>query len=126
MCNERPLIAVVDDEESIRKALSRLLRLAGLKVETFPSGTEFLESVRDRTPDCLVLDVHMPETDGFEVESQLAHAGFRIPIVAITGRDAPEDRERMTARGVAAFLQKPLDGQTLLAAITAATKRSQL
>jgi len=125
MCKEGPLIAVVDDEEPIRKALSRLLRLAGLKVETFSSGTEFLESVGDHTPDCLVLDVHMPETDGFEVESQLAHAGFRIPIVAITGRDAPKDRERMTARGVAAFLQKPLDGPVLLAAITAATKPSQ-
>ena len=125
MCKEGPLIAVVDDEEPIRKALSRLLRLAGLKVETFSSGTEFLESVGDHTPDCLVLDVHMPETDGFEVESQLAHAGFRIPIVAITGRDAPKDRERMTARGVAAFLQKPLDGPVLLAAITAATKLSQ-
>ena len=126
MSKEGPLIAVVDDEEPIRKALSRLLRLAGLKVETFSSGTEFLESVGDHTPDCLVLDVHMPETDGFEVESQLAHAGFRIPIVAITGRDAPKDRERMTARGVAAFLQKPLDGPVLLAAITAATKPSQL
>ena len=125
MFKEGPLIAVVDDEEPIRKALSRLLRLAGLKVETFSSGTEFLESVGDHTPDCLVLDVHMPETDGFEVESQLAHAGFRIPIVAITGRDAPKDRERMTARGVAAFLQKPLDGPVLLAAITAATKPSQ-
>ena len=125
MCKEGPLIAVVDDEEPIRKALSRLLRLAGLKVETFSSGTEFLESVGDHTPDCLVLDVHMPETDGFEVESQLAHAGFRIPIVAITGRDAPKDRERMTARGVAAFLQKPLDGQVLLAAITAAMKPLQ-
>jgi len=125
MSKEGPLIAVVDDEEPIRKALSRLLRLAGLKVETFSSGTEFLESVGDHTPDCLVLDLHMPEKDGFEVESQLAHTGFRIPIVAITGRDAPKDRERMTARGVAAFLQKPLDGQVLLAAITAATKPSQ-
>ena len=125
MSKEGPLIAVVDDEEPIRKALSRLLRLAGLKVETFSSGTEFLESVGDHTPDCLVLDLHMPEEDGFEVGSQLAHTGFRIPIVAITGRDAPKDRERMTARGVAAFLQKPLDGQVLLAAITAATKPSQ-
>jgi len=120
-----PLIAVVDDEEPIRKALSRLLRVVGLEVETFASGTEFLESVRNRAPDCVVLDLHMPETDGFEVESQLAHAGFRIPIVAITGRDAPKDRERMTARGVAAFLQKPLDGSVLVAAINAATKRLQ-
>ncbi|MBV9273712.1 MAG: response regulator [Verrucomicrobia bacterium] len=125
MSKEARLIAVVDDEEPIRKALSRLLRLAGLKVETFASGIQFLESVRTHTPDCLVLDLHMPETDGFQVESQLAHAGFRIPIVAITGCDAPNERERMTARGVAAFLHKPLDGQALLAAVTTATERSQ-
>lgn len=125
MCKDGPLIAVVDDEEPIRKALSRLLRVVGLKVETFGSGTEFLESLRSHTPDCVVLDLHMPETDGFEVESQLAHAGFRIPIVVITGRDAPKDRDRMTERGVAAFFQKPLDGQALLAAINAATKPTQ-
>jgi len=125
MCKEGPLVAVVDDEEPIRKALSRLLRLSGLRVETFPSGTEFLESLTGHIPDCLVLDLHMSDIDGFEVESQMAHCGFRIPIVAITGRDAPKDREHMTARGVAAFLQKPLDGPTLVAAITAATKRSR-
>ena len=122
MFKERPLIAVVDDEEPIRKALSRLLRFAGLRVEAFPSGTEFLESLRSHTPDCLVLDLHMPEIDGFEVESQLAEAGFRIPIVVITGRDTAKDRERMTACGVAAFFHKPLDGPVLLAAINAATK----
>ena len=126
MCKDRPLIAVVDDEEPIRKALSRLLRLSGLRVEAFPSGTEFLESLTNHTPDCLVLDLHMPETDGFEVESQLAHAGFRIPIVVITGRDAPKDRDRMAERGVAAFFQKPLDGQALVAAINAATEPTQL
>ena len=113
------LIAVVDDEEPVRKALSRLLRLAGLKAEIFASGAEFLESLTNNTPDCVVLDLHMPDTDGFEVESRLRQRGFRVPIVIITGRDMPEDRERMTERGVTAFLQKPLDGQLLLAAITA-------
>jgi two-component system response regulator FixJ len=122
MCESGPLIAVVDDERSIRKALSRLLDAAGLKVETFASGVEFLESLRNHTPDCVVLDLHMPETDGFEVQSRLAQAGFRIPIVVVTGRDAPTDRERMAERGVTAFLQKPLDGEALLAAIDAATK----
>jgi FixJ family two-component response regulator len=120
MSKEGPLFAVVDDEESIRKALSRLLRLAGLKAETFASGAEFLESLKSHTPDCVLLDLHMPDTDGFEVESQLARNGFRIPIVVITARDAPEDRERMAQSGVAAFLQKPLDGEVLLIAIKAA------
>ena len=123
MSEKGPLIAVVDDEEPIRNALSRLLRFNGLKVETFVSGAGFLESLRDHIPDCLVLDLHMPEPDGFEVESRLARAGFRIPIVVITGGDAPKDRQCMTERGVAAFLQKPLDGQALLVAIDCATKR---
>jgi FixJ family two-component response regulator len=122
MSEEDALVAVVDDEEPIRKALSRLLRLAGFKVETFASGDEFLESLRNRAPACVILDLHMPEMDGFEVESHLRQGGFRIPVVAITGRDAPKDRERVLQCGVAAFLQKPLDGEALLAAITAASK----
>jgi FixJ family two-component response regulator len=123
MSQEGLLVAVVDDEEPIRKALSRLLRLAGFKIETFASGAEFFESLRHRAPDCLILDLHMPVMDGFEVESQLAQGDFQIPVVAITGRDAPKDRERILERGVAALLQKPLDGQVLVAAINAATNR---
>jgi CheY-like chemotaxis protein len=122
MSEEGALVAVVDDEAPIRKALSRLLRVAGFKVETFTSGAEFLEALRNHAPECVILDLHMPEMDGFEVESHLRQAGFRIPLVAITGRDAPKDRERILQLRVAAFLQKPLDGEELLAAIIAATK----
>ena len=82
-----------------------------------------MDSLSDHTPDCVVLDLHMPEMDGFEVQSRLGQGSFRFPVVVITGRDAPEDRERMKGRGVAAFLQKPLDGEALLAAINCATKR---
>jgi FixJ family two-component response regulator len=120
MSTDAFLVAVVDDESSVRRALSRLLHIEGFEVETFASGAEFLESLKCHAPDCVVLDLHMPETDGFEVEYQLAQAGSRISIVVITGRDAPEDRERMAGRAVAAFLQKPIDGEVLLAAIKAA------
>jgi len=122
MSEQGALVAVVDDEEPIRKALSRLLRLAGFKVETFASGSEFLEALPNDPPKCVILDLHMPGIDGFEVESRLTQADFDIPVIAITGRDALKDRERILERGVAAFLQKPLDGEVLLAAITAATK----
>ena len=122
MSKEPPLIAVVDDEISVRKALNRLLRLAGLKVETFASGTEFLQSLGNHTPDCVVLDLHMPETDGFEIECQLAHSNLRVPVVIITGRDTPGDHERLIKGGATAFLLKPVDGQALLAAIAAATQ----
>ena len=121
MSEEGALVAVVDDEEPIRKALSRLLRVAGFKVETFASGAEFLESLRNHAPDCVVLDLHMPEIDGFEVQSQLRQSSFRIPVIAITGRDSAKDHERILQRGVAAFLQKPLDSEALRGAIAAAT-----
>jgi FixJ family two-component response regulator len=86
----RPLIAVVDDEEPVRKALTRLLRSADLDVETFPSGVEFLESLPTRRPDCVVLDLHMPLMDGFEVQARLAESSAPVPVVTITGhhRDA--------------------------------------
>jgi len=119
---KRPLIAVVDDEKSVRKALDRLLRVAGLNVETFASGTEFLQSLENHTPDCVVLDLHMPETDGFEIECQLARADLRVPIAVITGRDTPGDHERVMKGGASAFLLKPVDGPALLAAIAAATQ----
>ena len=76
MRKERPLVAVVDDEESVGKALNRLLRSAALNVETFASGAEFLKSLEDQTPDCVVLDLQMPHMDGFEVQTQLAQMGL--------------------------------------------------
>jgi FixJ family two-component response regulator len=115
-----PLIAVVDDEEPVRVALRRLLRSACFEVETFPSGVAFLESLKTHQPDCVVLDLHMPRVDGFAVQARLAEAGSRLPLVVITGHDSAETRARALASGVSAYLLKPVDDQTLLAAITAA------
>ena len=69
MSKPRLLIAVVDDEEAVRTALRRLLRSASLDVETFSSGAEFLESVKEHQPDCVVLDLHMPQVSGFAVQA---------------------------------------------------------
>ena len=120
MSKARPLIAIVDDEKPIRIALQRLMRSANLDVETFPSGDEFLESLKTHQPDCVVLDLHMPCIDGFEVQSRLADARIRLSVVIITGHDSAETRERALAGGAAAYLRKPVDGQTLLDAITSA------
>ena len=114
------LIAVVDDEESVRKALHRLLRSAGFAVETFPSGAEFLLSVKDHEPSCVVLDLHMPQVNGFEVQAALACAGGRVPVVVITGHDSPEAHARVMAQGARGYLRKPVDDLMLLAAINAA------
>ncbi len=116
----RPLIAVVDDDESVCIALRRLLRAARLDAETFPSGAAFLESLKSHQPDCVVLDIHMPEMDGFEVQARLTEAGIHLPIVIVTGDDAAESRERTLASGASAYLSKTVDGQTLLDAITTA------
>ena len=116
----RPLIAVVDDDERMCVAMSRLLRSGRLNVETFPSGAAFLESLKSHQPDCVVLDIHMPEMDGFEVQARLMEAGIHLPIVIVTGDDPAESRERALADGASAYLSKPMDGQTLLDAITTA------
>ena len=117
MGKNRPLVAVVDDEEPIRKALARLLRSADLDVETFPSGVEFLQSLLTRRPDCAVLDLHMPFANGFDVQARLAEAGLPIPVVIITGHDSTETRHRALAGRPAAYLRKPVNDQALLDAI---------
>lgn len=111
---------MVDDEESVLKALERLIRAAGLGVETFLSGIDFLDAMRTRQADCVVLDLHMPTMNGFEVQARLAQMGMRLPVVVITGHDTPESRARALAGGAASYLLKPVDDNLLLDAIAAA------
>ena len=113
----RQRIAVVDDEEAVRKALDRLLRSAGMDVATFASGTLFLDSLSTRQYDCLILDLHMPEVNGFDVQAQLAELESLLPVIVITGHDTPEACVRARAGGAAAYLLKPVDERTLLNAI---------
>ena len=120
MPETRSLIAVVDDEEPIRKALKRLLRSAGMDVDTFPSGAKFLESLSTRWPDCVVLDLHMPVVSGFEVQTRLTESGVTVPVVIITGHDSDETRQLALAGMPVAYLRKPIDGQVLLDAIAVA------
>ena len=121
MTKAHPFIAVVDDEEPVRIALKRLMRSAGLTVETFGSGAEFLKSLETGLPDCVVLDLHMPHMDGFNVQTHLARKCAALPVIIVTGHDFPEARERAMAGGASAFLRKPVDDRTLLDAISAAT-----
>jgi FixJ family two-component response regulator len=113
----RPLIAIVDDEEHIRKALRRLLVSADLDVETFKSGAEFLDSLRTHRPDCVVLDLHMPLMSGFVVQTRLAEASEQIPVLIITGHDSPETRGQALLRQPVAYLSKPVNDEELLGAI---------
>ena len=113
----RPLVAVVDDEESIRKSLRRLFMAVDLDAVVYASGQEFLDSLRGRQPDCLVLDLQMPGLTGLEVQRALAGARVRFPTIIITAHDEPETRVRCLAAGVAAYLCKPLHDEMLLDAI---------
>jgi FixJ family two-component response regulator len=124
MSKDRPLIAVVDDEASVRVALQRLIRAAGLNVKTFPSGIEVLEFMQSQQPDCIVLDLHMPNVNGFEVQRRMAECGMHVPVVVITGHDSPESNARALAGGAEAYLLKPVDDQMLLDAIAAAMERN--
>ena len=119
-----PFIAVVDDEEPIRKALKRLLRAAGLEAESYASGQAFLEGAASRQPDCVLLDLHMPSMSGQQLLAHIRKMAARPPVVIITAHDTPETREQCLAAGAAAYLRKPLDDRLLLNAISVALSRS--
>jgi FixJ family two-component response regulator len=119
----RPLIAVVDDDASVCKALGRLIGASNLDVVTFVSGETFLDSMAVRRPDCVVLDLHMPGLSGIDVMTALTGGGWDLPIIIITGRDEPASRIQCLALGALAYLPKPLDHLKLLQTIGEAVGR---
>jgi FixJ family two-component response regulator len=121
MVKARPRVAFVDDDESVRKALQRLLRASDLDADTFASAQDFLASLPHAPPpDCLVLDLQMPGMSGLDLQRHLVRGGPRLPVVFITGHDEPGMQARCLAAGACAYLRKPLEAGTLLAAIGAA------
>ena len=117
MVPARPLIAVVDDEESVRRALARMLGASQFDVDVFASGQEFLDSLRTRLPDCLVLDYQMPGLTGRDVQRQLALAQTQVPIIVVTAHDEPALREQCLADGAVAYVAKPLQRENLVGLI---------
>jgi FixJ family two-component response regulator len=124
--NTEAMVFVIDDDESVREALSSLIRSVGLSVETFASAHEFLQSRRPDVPACLILDVRMPGLSGLDLQRDLAEANIRIPIIFITGHgDIPMSVRAMKA-GAVEFLTKPFRDQDLLDAIQQALERDRL
>jgi FixJ family two-component response regulator len=115
------VIAVLDDEDSVRRALVRVLHAAGFAARGFDSAEEFLKSWRSDRPECLLLDLQMPGVSGQEVQQALSAAGAKFPIVIVTVCDAPSQREECMRLGAADYLRKPLDVLSLLQAVTSAT-----
>ena len=117
---KQPLIAVVDDEAPVRTMLGRVLRLEGYDVVSFECGEKFLASLGDRTPGCVVLDIHLNHLSGFDVEARLHTIDPGIPVVFITASDDPAlTRKVADAQGVA-LLRKPFSSRELANAIEAA------
>jgi len=119
------IIAIVDDDPSVRKGLERLIRSSGWKTESFGSAQEFLASPRINAPTCVVLDLQLPGLSGLDLQKQMTEAGVETPIVFLTGHgDIPASVKAMKA-GAIEFLTKPVDEQDLLNAIQEAIERDR-
>ena len=120
-----PQIAVVDDDYAVREALTRLLETSSYEVWTFADAIEFIGALSQRKPDCIVVDLQMPDMTGLELQHHLTRAGFLIPVIVVTAYDEPGSRERCLAAGAVDYLLKPLRKAVLVAAInTAITGRT--
>jgi len=119
------VIAVVDDDPSVREGLESLIRSAGMRVETFASAQEFLARLRAQAPSCLVLDLQLPGLSGLDLQKRMAEVDLEIPIVFLTGHgNIPASVQAMKA-GAVEFLTKPFDEEDLLRAIREAVERDR-
>lgn len=115
---------IVDDDESVCRALSLLLDTYGFGVQTFASAAEFLNTLLKHAPGCLILDVHMPGMDGFALQQKLNSNGFRIPIVFISAdKNLRFSEQYLKAAGAVGFLQKPFNDQALVDLINIAIEK---
>ena len=120
-----PVVFVVDDDASVREALSSLVRSIGLRVETFASAQEFFAAKRPDAVCCLILDVRLPGLSGLDFQAELTKAKIQIPIIFITGHgDIPMSVKAMKA-GAVEFLTKPFRDQDLLDAVQVALERAR-
>jgi FixJ family two-component response regulator len=123
MTDTQPVISIVDDDLSVRRALSRLVRLAGYAVESFASACEFLASAPRGRIACLILDIQLNEggMSGFDLHERLDADDVTIPTIFITAHGDARTHERVKQSGVAGFLSKPFGDQALLDLIRRAT-----
>ena len=111
------LVHIVDDDEAVRKALSRLMRSAGIENRAYDSPEDFLAQVQNTDHDCVVLDITMPRMTGLELLRRLNARSIRLPIIAVSARDDDDTRQLARNLGVSLFLRKPVDDEALLDAI---------
>ena len=109
------MIAIVDDEPQVRRALQRLLRSEGYEVRLFATGDEFMHNLDGI--DCAILDLHLPGTTGFDIQESLLARKSTLPVVVLTGNDTTANRSRSLANGARAYLVKPVNDTALLDAL---------
>lgn len=125
MSDAAPIAFVVDDDLSVRRSTERLIRSAGLRVQTFAAAAEFLKYPRPEAPACLILDVRMPGLSGLDLQRELGSSGIDVPIIFISAHgDIPMTVRAMKA-GAVEFLTKPVPGDVLLDAVRAAIERDR-
>lgn len=121
---EEPLVAIVDDDASVRHSTRRLIRSLGHRAEAFGSAEDFLDSGRAAETACLILDVRMPGMDGLELQRRLAASNPPLPIVFITARASEEEERRARQAGAVDFLRKPVPKEALLRVLRTVFERS--
>jgi CheY-like chemotaxis protein len=119
-------VAIVDDDASMREALARLLRIHEINSRSYPSARVFLEGLASGMPDCLIVDVNMPEMTGIELQRELLNRGVRIPTIVVTASNDKSIAASAASLGAAAFFLKPVPRDALMAAINSAKKRQYM
>jgi FixJ family two-component response regulator len=120
---KRLRVAVVDDEQAVRKGLSRLLLTADFDPRVYESAQDFLHDLPRERPDCLLVDLQMPGLSGMDLQAMLQRDGAELPVIIVTARDDPESHEKCLELGAAACLCKPLDRDALVDVIRAVVAR---
>ncbi len=124
MTSDSTTVFIVDDDQSVRTALARLMRSASLHAETFASAKEFLEREHPDGPGCMVLDLSMPGSTGLELQQDMAAADIDLPIIFLTGHGNVPSSVKALKSGAVDFLEKPVDDDRLLSAIKHAVEQS--
>ncbi len=122
--SRRRVVYVLDDDDSVRNGLSRLLRSANFEVRSYGVAEEFIEDVRNVQNACVILDLTMPRMSGVEVMAALKERGIRLPVIALSARDADAARSEARQLGALMYLSKPVDDQALLDAINWTTSET--
>jgi FixJ family two-component response regulator len=125
MTNKHNIVYVIDDDAPVRKAFARLLRSADFEAETFSSPDDFLSMTRTVQDACIIADIRMPGSTGFDLTERLAASDIRIPVIIVSASDDAQTLEYARQLGAVAFFRKPVDDQALLDAVSWALSGSQ-